>query len=306
MNIAQAKQIAVEDVLRHYGHEPVRRVRDDIWYCSPFRMENVPSFKVFEPGNVWYDHGEGEGGGIIELMQRLLATDSVRDCLEELARLNSGASVEKSRVVARAQSMPKRDEEPSGMEVGRIGVLENRALTGYLKKRGISKRVAERYVQEIHYSHGGKQYFALTFPNDAGGYELRNPYYQGTFGRKAISTIWPENTYDRDQETVAPAVFEGFSDFLSALEYYGVEASRQPVIIMNSASMREQAVEAIQGMGASKIYLYCDNDKTGKELAAYFHEQLPNVEVLDKSDLYEGYKDFNQFLVGMNTKARAA
>jgi DNA primase len=41
------------------------------WYYSPFRNETQPSFKVNERLNVWYDHGMGEGGTILDLSAKL-------------------------------------------------------------------------------------------------------------------------------------------------------------------------------------------------------------------------------------------
>jgi hypothetical protein len=49
-------------------------------------------------------------------------------------------------------------------------------------------------------------------------------------------------------------------------------------------------------MKASKVYLYLDRDEAGRELTEHFRRELRGVDVLDKSDLYEGHKDFNDFL----------
>ena len=43
---------------------------DDWWAFSPFHDEKTPSFHM-RPGGVWYDFSVGEGGGPIELVQRL-------------------------------------------------------------------------------------------------------------------------------------------------------------------------------------------------------------------------------------------
>ncbi len=46
MNIEEAKSIQLEDYLRRMGFNPVKQQGDSIWYCSPFREEKTPSFKV--------------------------------------------------------------------------------------------------------------------------------------------------------------------------------------------------------------------------------------------------------------------
>lgn len=40
-------------------------------HFSPFRDEKVGSFKIDVQRNVWYDHGEGCGGSVFTLAQRL-------------------------------------------------------------------------------------------------------------------------------------------------------------------------------------------------------------------------------------------
>ena len=300
MNIEQAKRIPLEAVMRAYGHEVASRNRHDLWYRSPFRDESEPSFKIHEGRNVWYDHGEGQGGDIIALVKRLENSESVSHCLRVLDRMDGGQGR-----VNRPRFSPAKDEEAqSPFDVERVAPLTNRALLGYLWGRGIPKTIAQRYLQEMHYRYDGKRFFALAFPNDAGGFEMRNPYFQGVHGRKATSTILP--TLRIESEPPAPAVFEGFSDFLSALVHYGVEQSQQPVIILNSATMRDQAIEVVQAMSAKKAYLYFDHDKTGRELTAYVTGQLSGVEALDKSSLYDGYKDFNEFLISQRQQGRAA
>ncbi len=72
-------------------------------------------------------------------------------------------------------------------QINKIQDLDNQALIQYLLKRGIERKTAAPYVKEIYYSLMGKEYFALAFPNLSGGYELRNPYFQGTLGKKDIS-----------------------------------------------------------------------------------------------------------------------
>lgn len=52
MNIEEAKGIPLEEYLRHMGFTPVKQHGDSIWYCSPFRQEKTPSFKVSESHNL--------------------------------------------------------------------------------------------------------------------------------------------------------------------------------------------------------------------------------------------------------------
>ena len=58
MNIAQAKELNLNEFLAWLGHSPTKAdPSGDNWYCSPFRDESTPSFKVSANGKVWSDFG---------------------------------------------------------------------------------------------------------------------------------------------------------------------------------------------------------------------------------------------------------
>ena len=61
MNTNEAKQIRIEEYLHTLGYNPVRRQGDSLWYKSPFRDEQEPSFKVNMERNLWYDFWRGQG-----------------------------------------------------------------------------------------------------------------------------------------------------------------------------------------------------------------------------------------------------
>src|SRR5687768_15516479 len=71
LSFAEAKQIPITDYLSGLGFEPAKTRGYDLWYHSPFREERTPSFKVNTKLNVWYDHGTGEGGTILDLGAKL-------------------------------------------------------------------------------------------------------------------------------------------------------------------------------------------------------------------------------------------
>ena len=52
MNIEQAKRIKLEKFLNKLGMEPVEANGNCLWYYSPFRKEEVPSFIVDVNNNV--------------------------------------------------------------------------------------------------------------------------------------------------------------------------------------------------------------------------------------------------------------
>ncbi len=114
--------------------------------------------------------------------------------------------------------------------------LQNRALVQYLASRQISKAKAVNYVQEAYYQVNGKQYFALAFKNDKGGFELRNKYFKGSSSPKAITTI--------PGSRKAVSIFEGFIRYVDLLlEFYQVRKPAGTCIILNSVSNLDAVLE---------------------------------------------------------------
>jgi len=293
MNVAQAKQLRLKDVLAALGCQPHHETKGEIWYPSPFRHESEPSFKINLERNIWYDFGEGEGGNIIDFAMKYYATD-LRGALRQLASLNIGTLLQP---VTRPVTVPKRAAVKAGtgsedaLTVTSVKPLSNQALVEYLERRAIPLEIARDYVQEIYYTRQGKPYFALAFANDSGGYELRNPYFKGTHGVKDISLVKKEG----DLQSVA--VFEGFMDMLSAICDYANDLEGVSLLVLNSVALKEKALTAIREGGAQTVQLFPDHDASGRELVGWFMEQLPGVEVTDQSGRYAGYKDVNEWLV---------
>ena len=127
------------------------------------------------------------------------------------------------------------------------------------------------------------KYFAIGFPNDAGGYEVQNQYFKGSFAPKTISTF-------SFSESDTLLLFEGFFDYLSALEYYNKTSFPATVIVLNSLSNLSKALHEIKRY--SKMSTFFDHDKTGRKAQETIKSATTNV--TDFSTLYAGFKDFNE------------
>jgi len=300
MNAKQAKQIPLMEILHHLGHDPVWEIRKELWYSSPFRQEKEPSFKINPEKNVWFDFGPGEGGNVLDFIMTYYDIHDVATALSLLEELmgSPGQQIRAPFSQPRKATLETDSDQPP-LEIETIQPLQNKALIGYLKQRSIEKQTASPYVKEIYYSLRGKKYFALAFPNVSGGYELRNPYFKGSIGKKDISLLVKRKRGDSDAtESLAVTVFEGFIDFLSALCFYQVKEAKTAVIVLNSVSFSYRAIEKIKEMGVTQVYLYLDQDDGGKQGIAHFRQHLGSrISLKDQSSLYTGYKDFNAFLV---------
>ena len=278
-DIDAMRQISLTDFLAQLGHEPVRRSGNELWYRAPYRSERTPSFRVNVAKRLWYDFGLGKGGDIFTLAG-------------EFAR--SGDFMARARFIAETARMPlvasekplylPEPSEPAFEGVEAVPLLRS-PLTEYLAERGIPYAVAYRHCCRLNYGVRGKRYFAVGFPNVAGGYEIRSRYFKGCVPPKDVSLIKPEDT--------APdvcSVFEGFMDFLSAATL-GLETG--DCLVLNSVSNVEKAMRYLDGYGHIDCYL--DRDEAGRRtlemLKGHYEER-----VCDRSALYDGCKDLNEYL----------
>lgn len=288
MNIQEAKQIRIADYLQSLGYTPVKQQGNSLWYKSPFREETEASFKVNTDRNLWFDYGLGKGGNIIALAEELYASDYVPYLLNKIAeRVPHIRSV--------SFSFRQQASEPSFQHL-EVGELTHPALLRYLQERGININLARLECKELHFIHNGKPYFAIGFPNVAGGYEVRNRFFKGCIAPKDISHIRQQG-----EPREKCLVFEGMMDYLSFLTLRMRNCLTMPnldgqdYIILNSVANVSKAIDVLHGY--ERIHCLLDNDESGRnaymELAREFSGRIR-----DFSDNYNGHKDLNDYLCG--------
>ena len=248
-------------------------------YLSPLRKERTASFSVSYDKNLWHDFGTGEGGSIIDLVARMEGCSEV----EAARRLAAG----EHGTLVPIHAEPPRASEPTP---SRLIILSDRELThpallGYLTGRGIDPAIARTYCREVRYTIGGKEYFAIGFRNDAGGWELRNPLFKGSSTPKNITTL--------DNSSDTAMVFEGFIDFLSYLSLKGNLSPSIDTAVLNSVTNLQKAVPFLARH--SVIHAFLDNDDAGRKALARLEESVPSSEVIDQSVFYRDYKDLNDY-----------
>jgi len=186
------------------------------------------------------------------------------------------------------QSLPVNEKEGE-KEIKVIGVktLTSFPLLQYLEKRKIPVELARKYCCEISYQLKNKNYFAIGFPNDAGGYALRNEYIKAAASPNDVTFI------DKGAKDVA--VFEGFFNFLSYQTLYRNEQEKLcNYLILNSTSFFEKSLSLMQSHDHAHLYL--DNDKTGQKFTAQALE-LDKNKFIDERSLYHKYDDLNDWLI---------
>ena len=71
MTIEEIKSVSIVQFLESQGYHHVYILKENYWYLSPFRTEASPSFNVSPKKNLWNDFGAGEGGNLINLVQKI-------------------------------------------------------------------------------------------------------------------------------------------------------------------------------------------------------------------------------------------
>ena len=93
------------------------------------------------------------------------------------------------------------------------------------------------------------------------------------------------------------SIFEGFFDYLAFLSHYDIKEFQNSAIILNSTSLRKRDLADVEQFNFSKVYLFLDNDIAGDDCKQFFKASIDGTKVIDKSFLYEGYSDFNEWLI---------
>jgi hypothetical protein len=279
-SVEEVKNTDIVDYLGSLGFKPSKISRNDFWYLSPFRDETQPSFKVNRNLNRWYDFGEGKGGNIIAFGIQYHHC-SVGDFLK---KISSGFSFQQQKKLLKSL-----EEEVKKISIINAKEISSLTLIRYLHKRRIPVDIARKFCKEIDYELYGKQYYAIGFKNNAGGYELRNEKFKGSSSPKDVTLI----TDHADKISV----FEGFFNFLSYQAIH--QQQEQPdssFLILNSTSFFEKSLSIMQAY--KSVHLYLDCDSTGQKCRQKATE-IDSKKFVDESSLYKNYKDLNDWIVNI-------
>jgi DNA primase len=288
-NCIEANRLDLVDFLSNLGYPPQKVRNHDYWYLSPLRNEKTPSFKVNRKLNVWFDFGEGKGGGLVDFGVQYFKC-SVTELLTRL-RQNS---------IYNFSFHPHLADEKKDASIGKIQIISEQPITSkhlvdYLQKRCITLSIAEHFCKEIEFSLYGKKQLAIGFKNDAGGYELRSQYFKGDNSPKTITTV--------NNNAIQIFVVEGFFDFLS-LQVLLSKKGNAPLkdltkiqtdfVILNSLSFFEKIHQQMKKYDT--INLFLDRDSSGIKTTR--KAILSDSIYKDQSILYKGFKDLNDKLTG--------
>jgi DNA primase len=296
MNSISAREIkdtvSIVDLLSRLGYRPVKTYGREKYYHSMLQdKDNKPSFSVNEQLNAWYDHSLGKGGNIIEFglaywhlpFQETLEKIA-QVCDSDLPLLNYDRQ-ENTRK-RRAVKIPHYEIE----DIKPLG--NNPAISGYLNYRGIWQAAQNRMKEVYYYVEDQKKqrkyFFAAGWKNELGAWEVRNKYFKGCLGHKAISFI------PGDEHRLS--VFEGYVNYLSWLTDH--PSATDSVVVLNSIALLNAAAQKAKQY--ADIAIYFDRDQTGHSATLELIKAVPQA--ADHSAIYDGHNDYNDKLVADQKK----
>ena len=283
MTIEEIRDMPITDFLHKLGLKSTKKRGSEVWFHAPYRSDRTPSFCVNTEKNIWNDFGAGMGGDIFTLAGLMINSNDFMAQAKYIGEVTNNP-VERS-------APPKYESEPVVPQFTDVEgrPLEHPTLLGYLWERGIPSDIATANCVEIHYRLHEKNYFAIGFPNEDGGYEIRNKFFKGSIPPKAVSLI--------RNGSVNVNVYEGFMDFLSGLTLgYG---RTEDNLVLNSVANKEKAYRHLDGYDQIKCWL--DNDDAGKKCLAALQERY-GEKVKDFSFVFHPCKDVNEYLQQLMNK----
>lgn len=215
-----------------------------------FHSQRTGSIAVDHRTNVWYDHAAGRGGDVLEAVQ-VFENKTFAQSVEHLSDLPT------ERIVA-PKNMSKAAPK---IKIESVKKVSHPALVNYIRTRGLEPDEISDFAKEVQWQNKGKNYFAVGFPNESGGWVLRSSIFKGNILGGGIS-IQVFGTPERIK------IFEGWFDFLSYLKLSG--ATDFKAIILNSTANLKLCLILDVLAEYELVDLYLDNDATGEKYTSFF------------------------------------
>jgi DNA primase len=275
--IAKAKGKDLIAYMATLGYEPETDTGSMAIYYSPFRAEGKASFVVHKRKNTFMDFGDrAVKGDVIDFVMQ-----------HEKVNLPKALDIILNGEAVSAHTFDREKNNNPAIVIRRVGTIISPELIVYLSQRKISPLIAQKYLKEVmfRFPYGKfpeKDYVALGFQTDSGGYEIRSRFFKICSPPKSITTL-----KGKSSDVV---LYEGFMDFLSHQTKYG-DLGSKTVIVLNTLSFLPAVIPTLKGR---KVYSYIDKDKAGDDATELMREE--GVGVVDCRINFIGYKDINDQL----------
>lgn len=300
LNVNEIKErVSLLSLLRNLGFAPQKKSGEEHFFLSMLREEYTASLCVNDRLGIWYDHGGAgvsgiKGGSIIDFALAYWYPSDFSEVLHKIVEY-SAPNLDNSCHTIKAVNRDEKSGKVRNYQVDDVtDDIDNLSLRAYLKHRGIDN-ISRGQLYQLNYSvrdknNRLKRYFAAGWPNENGGWEVRNKYFKGCLGHKGVSFIHGES------DTLS--IFEGYFDYLSWRVEYPLDPSS--VLVLNSLSFLQ--IAKARAKHFQHVAVYFDHDRAGMKATREFLKDIKNA--VDASFLYEGFKDYNDKLRSELTRSK--
>jgi len=282
--LQQASSVDIFWFLTTNGYTPTRETSRSASFLSPIRSEDTASFHVDRVKNRWSDWGK-------EHKKDDPAFGDTVDLVRVLEGCTTAEAVDKILGKGEIKQYHREDiSEVRKKNIEVVGIEEkvtNEALIEYSERvRHVPLQVLNKYCNQVSFQFPASKYcthIGIGFPNDVGGFAIRNTWFQGSSDKAGISTaVFSEGTNIK--------LFEGFFDFLSYELIYGEPTDT--CVILNSLVYIPMIIDLLLGYDVVESWL--DND--GAADLKMEHMESHDVPLKDMREQYKDFNDLNDYL----------
>ena len=288
--IEAAKRVEIGSYLTANGREMQKESSISATFFSPFRQEKTPSFLVNKVKNTYQDFGDAseKGKGDIIALTMHLNNYNFADAVQSLVTFSGNSNL----LTPPPPPAPAAELKKSQLYIKKVTALQNEGIIKYFEARGIPRVISMSYLNEVHYTNYGKNFVSAGWHNVRGGLELRGlGVFKACHGHKSFTN------HDCKRLSLQKLyVFEGYTDFLSALVIKNVLELDGDVIVLNSTKvLNNQLLEHFNMF--QTIYCFLDNDPSGRQCHERIQAHCTNAKIVDVSQtLHPNSKDLNEYL----------
>ncbi|MGN7822930.1 hypothetical protein ACTJJB_22615 [Chitinophaga sp. 22536] len=202
----------------------------------------------------------------------------------------------KSIPLAHIQPVPFEETitEGSSLTVEDATVINHRGIINYLHRNGIHYKVARQHARQVRVfnSKKGRSFLAVGMRNEDNGWEILNPYYCGTVGKRNILFI-------RGTDTKPDSIhfFKDAMDFLSAvMQNKNGCPLRGDAFICTFPSYLELVPAYIKEYDYKAAFTWMDNTEAGRLATLALRDLFKaeeGLEHLPMNFLYASHQDVN-------------
>lgn len=293
MNLEQANDIPMPEILQKLGCKPIKDKKSHHWYHSPFRIDKTASLMIDTGANTWQDLSTGASGGVVEFVCSYLESCDESNTVVDALRWLTNMMMSPASVLY--LSGEQLQESMSYYSLKSVYDLEHPTLIQTLKNRGINLNIAKQHLKEVLVKDAthNRVICAIGAGNAGNGYEFWNDFVSGHISPKNISFV-----RSKKYPVQHIHIFEKYFDFLSALSYDDFGILEGDVIVLNSIACLPQIYPYINSYGYNTLFSWLGNNLAGSRATQSLREfclRQSNLSLKPMNKKYAPHRGVNEW-----------